>query len=113
MKEWNNTPYTLTMSEESEPLYTLYYGSEVVGCTTPRSTEAPLDVCQRIVHDYLRYKGYRHWLNIMTISGYDLDRHSEKTWLEFLKSKFAVRLKILLAQAQEDLRDEQTNEVLQ
>lgn len=113
MKEWNHTPYSLTMSEESEPLYTLYFGNEVVGCTTPRSTEVPVDTCQRIVNEYLRYKGYKHWLSIMNISGYDLDAYSEETWLEFMKSKFAVRLKILLAQAQEDLRNEQANEVLQ
>jgi hypothetical protein len=103
MKQWNNSPYTLTISEESDPLYTLYYGSDVVMCTTSRGSENPYDVCKRVVNNYLRYKCYNHWLNIMSLSGYDLDPHLEETWLEFMKSKFVVKLKILLADIQEDL----------
>lgn len=106
MKTWKNKPYTLTVSEEDDPLYTLYYGSEVVRCTTARNSESKSDTCTRIIHDYLRYKGYKHWLNIMSIAGYDLDQHSEQTWLEFLKSKFAVKLKSLNSKVQEDLSNE-------
>ena len=103
MKQWNNGPYTLTISEESDPLYTLYYGNEVVSCTTIRNNETPKETCGRVINNYLRYKCYGHWLNIMALSGYNLDPHLEETWLEFMKSKFVVKLKILLAIAQEEI----------
>lgn len=109
MRTWKNSPYTLTINNDADPLYTLYYGKEVVVCTTARKDEIMASTCRRVIHDYLRYKCYNHWINITKLSGYGLDPHLEQTWLEFLQSRFAVKLKTLLATIEKDLQDEQTN----
>lgn len=108
MKSYKHEPYSLTINDDAAPLITLYDGREVVECIELRSSELPIDGCQRIINKYLKHKLYYRYIHICRCIEAETDKNkvdakSDEVWLEFLKTPQAIRVRELLEIARKDL----------
>lgn len=107
MREWEVKPYKLTINDDKDPLYTLYFGRYTVLCVTENKNELPPDTCQRVINRYIKHGGYKHWCDLIRIADKDvnvaeLKQKESKYWFEYLTSPHVNRLRKLLNKIKAD-----------